>query len=481
MRKKSNTKRNIKNNASQNLPLPEVLHPAHSLKTLQQLFLQYFKSELFTCCLPTKNTRGFYSRLFSPLVTLWYFIFMRLRRQGKLQHVINDVQCGGGDFLSPGDRRLSKIIKSWATSAWSDARKRLPLTIFSQALNHQATQVSTWAKNLRWKDLWVQVIDGTTVRLRPFGDIPDHFPAHRTRRKNSYWCLARVVVSFCAQTALATGCAIGACQVSEQALACQIILQSMSASLYIGDRNFGVYRIIQAVIHAKAHALVRMTEVRARKLAQGRSLTRSGDYDVKWKHSRHDQCLEDIATPEVSGRLIVMPIKHRGYRTQWLFLFTTLTDRERYSAQELVALYYVRWEAELNLRSLKTNMDMDQLEVQSADMAQKEWWAGLLAYNLVRTAMLIAALQSGRCVKSFSFASSRDLLFEWLKEWGRGKASAALWTLLWKGILGTALPKRKRKRPSEPRAKRSNREHFPILYGSRQQARERLASSLKSK
>ena len=55
-------------------------------------------------------------------------------------------------------------------------------------------------------------------------------------------------------------------------------------------------------------------------------------------------------------------------------------------------LYGLRWHIELNLRYLKTQMRLTQLECKSAAMAEKEWVAGLLAYNLIRAAMLCGLL-----------------------------------------------------------------------------------------
>lgn len=52
-----------------------------------------------------------------------------------------------------------------------------------------------------------------------------------------------------------------------------------------------------------------------------------------------------------------------------------------------------RCHIELNLRYLKAQMDLAQLEAKSPDMARKEWLAGLLAYNLILAAQLCAALQ----------------------------------------------------------------------------------------
>src|SRR5208337_2910720 len=152
-----------------------------------------------------------------------------------------------------------------------------------------------------------------------------------------------------------------------------------------GDRNFGVFRIVQVARHVGASVLLRLTERRARKLA-GQSLRAGRVYPVAWSPSRADQQQPGCSSQPVPGRLIVVRVHRKGFRTEVLYLFTNLLDGQQYPVEELVELYGARWHVELNLRYLKTQMELDQLSCKSADMAHKEWYAGLLAYNLIRAA-----------------------------------------------------------------------------------------------
>ena len=75
---------------------------------------------------------------------------------------------------------------------------------------------------------------------------------------------------------------------SEQLLACRMMLRRVvGACLYIGDRNFGVFRIVQTARAVGGQALVRLTECRARRLL-GHALRR-GQSDVLWSATSHDQ------------------------------------------------------------------------------------------------------------------------------------------------------------------------------------------------
>ncbi len=420
--------------------------------------------------LPTLQAKGFYDRLFNPLVTLWYLLFQRLNPDHSLEAALTDARAGGGDRIN---KKLSRQLVSDSTAAYSDARQRLPWEFLAQALLLQGRKIIGLSPTTLWRGLVIALLDGSTVRLRPHGRMAKEFPPNRNQHRRPYWCLMRVVVCFCALSGAALDCAIGSLHVSEQVLACRIILDSIIKCLFIGDRNFGVFRVAQTAREAGQHALLRMTDRRARKLL-GRVLA-VGDHEVHWKPSRHDQLQPACSKEPLKGRLLVVGIQRQGFRSQLLCLFTTLPNTADYPLQELVRLYGLRWHIELNLRYLKAQMDLVQLEAKSPDMARKEWLAGLVAYNLIRAAQLCAALQKGISPLTLSFSSVRRRLEGWLRQFGRTKRQAcARWAITLQQMGRCLLPRRRKPRPSEPRAQRHLRLPYLPLYGSRANARKHL-------
>ena len=421
--------------------------------------------------LPSLKNRGFYERLFTPLVTLWYLIFQRLQSDHTLEAVVADAQAGGADSLC---QRLSHRLLSAATASFSNARQRLPLACLTEVLALQVRRLLDLHLPSCWHGLRLCLLDGSTVRLRPYGDIARYYPPHRNQASTpAYWCLMRVVVGFCARTGAALACVVGGVDLSEQALACQLMLHQIGAAcLFIGDRNFGVFRIVQCARAAGAHTLVRLTDARARKLL-GRAL-RPGDHAVDWSPTRQDQRQPDCSAEPVPGRLLVAHVQPRGFRAQTLYLFTTLLNQADYPLAELVGLYGLRWHIELNLRYLKAQMRLVQLECKSADMAQKEWFAGLLAHNLIRAAMLAAALHRGGSPLALSFSSARRHLEHWLTHLGATGNGQPQWAKMLRLIGQARLPKRPKPRPAEPRAQRHLRQPYPPLIGARQMARQKL-------
>ncbi len=64
-----------------------------------------------------------------------------------------------------------------------------------------------------------------------------------------------------------------------------------------------------------------------------------------------------------------------------------------YTQQDIAALFRRRWQAELNLRSLKTIMQMEHLRCYKPHRVRNEIRAHMLAYNLIRGVMAEAAIE----------------------------------------------------------------------------------------
>src|ERR1035438_10326377 len=127
--------------------------------------------------LPSLAQAHFYDRLFNPVVTLWYLIFQRLQVDSTLQAALADAWAGGADRLRRG---LSRKLRSLATTALSDARQRLPLSFLKEVLGLQADRILGLDPKTQWRGFGLRLMDGTTLRLRPYGDIPKQFPDRKS-------------------------------------------------------------------------------------------------------------------------------------------------------------------------------------------------------------------------------------------------------------------------------------------------------------
>ena len=113
-------------------------------------------------------------------------------------------------------------------------------------------------------------------------------------------------------------------------------------------------------------------------------------------------------------REVRVHVNQRGFRTRSLVIVTTLLSPEEYAADDLADLYRRRWDAELNLRSIKIVLQMDQLRCKTPHRVRNEFWMHLLAYNLIRRVMALAAKQSGRAPWQISFKGALQTVNQFL-------------------------------------------------------------------
>src|SRR5262249_25781175 len=113
------------------------------------------------------------------------------------------------------------------------------------------------------------------------------------------------------------------------------------------------------------------------------------DHRVTWKRpnfitKRFDRETYDALPAEMEVRELRFGVGRRGFRPRSIVLVTTLLDPTEYPVEDLAQLYRERWHCELDLRSLKTTLQMEHLRCRTPAMVEKEVWMHMLAYNLLR-------------------------------------------------------------------------------------------------
>jgi hypothetical protein len=103
-------------------------------------------------------------------------------------------------------------------------------------------------------------------------------------------------------------------------------------------------------------------------------------------------------------------IERPGFRVRCLVIATTLLNADEDTKDDLAFAYRVRWNEELDLRSIKITMQMDLLRCKTPELVRKEIWTHVLAYNLIRTIMAQAARQHGIPPRTVSFKATIQIL-----------------------------------------------------------------------
>ena len=108
-------------------------------------------------------------------------------------------------------------------------------------------------------------------------------------------------------------------------------------------------------------------------------------------------------------RQVSVDARDRNNRAERFKVVTTILDASIGGGQ-IGALYEKRWSGEVDIRSIKSTMKMDVLRCKTPEMVEKEIWAHLLAYNLLRTVMAVAASENDVEPREISFKGAKQAL-----------------------------------------------------------------------
>jgi IS4 transposase len=195
---------------------------------------------------------------------------------------------------------------------------------------------------------------------------------------------------------------------------------------------------------------------------------------LDWK--KYKTLPESIAIREARIR-----VAQPGFRTKSIVVVTTLLDPRQTTKEDLATLYRARWNNELDLRSIKSTMQMRDLRCKTPDLVQKEIWTHILAYNLIRTVMAQAAAKYDILPRSISFKGSLQTLeaFQPLIELRAGR-DAEHRLRLYQYLLDSIATHRVANRPDryEPRVKKQRRNHYGWLTKPRAEIKRNMAKGL---
>src|SRR5207244_8292835 len=138
------------------------------------------------------------------------------------------------------------------------------------------------------------------------------------------------------------------------------------------------------------------------------------DHVVRWAKPTSIRSLDwkaYHALPEsITVREARVRVPQPGFRTRSIVVVTTLLDPQQATKEDLAALYRARWNAELDLRSIKSAMQMRELRGKTPELVRKEVWTHILAYGLIRTVMAQAAARHDVSPRSISFTGAMQTL-----------------------------------------------------------------------
>ena len=427
------------------------------------LFQQLLPVEFVSGALQQAKVRE-NNRVYSSLVVIWLMIWQRLQGEGTLERAVLELLRGlPASFWTLQCKRLTRAATQGGTKlsnhtgAYNQARQDLSLLVVEQCCDHAFEQLMSAALTGAKRRRSAFFLDGTSIRMPHTEELAQTYPPTSNQHGASHWPLIRMLVAHDLYTGLAMrpawGPMNGSQAVSEQGLLEQAIHRLPSEATVVGDANFGVFSVAYAATQQVHPVVLRLTAVRARHLAGG-ALRDGMDQRLVWKPSRDDR----RSHPElpgnacVEGRLIVRQVQpSNGAEAFLLALFTTLPE----SPEEIVELYGQRWNIEVDLRSLKCTLRLEELTCTTSLMVAKEIDLAMLSYNLVRAVMYLTAREAGLDRRAFSFTRVRNVLNAFLPEIAAAtdeRRAQKLLEDLHYYLDRTRLPQRKRRRTAYSRA-----------------------------
>lgn len=335
------------------------------------------------------------------------------------------------------------------------------------------------AENL-WSGRRVRIVDGSSFSMP---DTPENQEAYPQPSAQSPGC-GFPVARFVTLTSWSTGNVLDADEdalsVHERTLFHRLWHRLMPGDVLLSDRGFCSYADLVTLNKRGVDAVMRLVQNRRVDFRKGRRLG-PGDHLVTWpKPAIRPRWLSpeafDALPEEITLREIRFRIHVAGFRSREITVVTTLLDPVAFPKEALAQLYRDRWFVELDLRHLKISMHMDVLRGKSPDIVRKEFWAHLLAYNLLRGLLADAADHKASVARRLSIKGSLQRLSVYVPQFisSAKESQDNQLTQLLRDIRNDPVPDRPDR--VEPRARKRRPKPYPLLTVPRAIAREKIAS-----
>ena len=335
-------------------------------------------------------------RLFPPTETLSMFLAQALNADRSCQKAVNNTAM----------HRLASGLPpcSTHTGAYCRARERLPTPMVRTLARVTGQRVVAHAPRAwHWRNRPVRLVDGTTVTMPDTPANQAAYPQSHNQKPGLGFPLCRMVGLVCLGSGALLNAAVSPYQGKgndEQSLLRSMLDTLARDDVLVGDAFYATYFLLCALRERGIDAVFeqhgsrqRMTDFRrGQRLGQRDHLIVFQKPVIKpgWMtQADYEQAPEVLTVREVRA----------GGKT----LVTTLLCPKQTSKADLKSLYRDRWHVELDLRNIKTTLGMERLSCMHPNMAVKEIWVYLLAYNLIRMMMAEAAQHTHRLPRQLSF------------------------------------------------------------------------------
>lgn len=287
------------------------------------------------------------------------------------------------------------------SAAYCKARKKLPEALLKESMQMVGKELHEKADN-SWKFYGrpVKLIDGSTLSMPDTKANQEAYPQPLTQEKGIGFPLARIVAVICLSTGVVLDMAIGpqkGKKTGEHALLRELRSSFQANDIILGDRYYSSYWVIADCINRGIDVLFEAHASRKIDFKKGVQLGKKDHINI-WEKPAKPEWMDAETYAEFPDNLEV-----REFKTGKKTLVTTLMHKKKFHKKILTELFYMRWNVEVDLRSIKTTMNLEILRCKTPEMIRKELWCGLTGYNIIRAMMAESAKQFKLNPRSLSF------------------------------------------------------------------------------
>lgn len=335
------------------------------------VFQKSLPLEWIETVLKTTNTASVRRRKLPAELVVWLIVGMGLYRDRSINDVVNKL-----DLVL-----TSELGETVAPSAVPQARLRLgqaPLeALFKLTASHWIKQEDN---EDTWHGLQLFAVDGTCFRTPDSPELAEHFGyiKHRKDRHTQYPML-RLCALMSLRSRLIHDVVFGACTKGEITHTKSLNVPKQSLTLF--DRCYlsAELMINWQRAHTDSHWLTPIKSNTQFKIIEEYS---EGDCLIEMNVSAHAR-KKDPSLPETwQARMVI----YQAPKGQIKGFITSLSDNELYTKDELLHVYWERWEIENGYGEIKCQQLENSMMLRSQTITgiYQELWGILIAYNLVR-------------------------------------------------------------------------------------------------
>jgi len=447
--------------AREGLPFAEIL----SAERIERVFAQH--GCLF----------GLYG-IYSVAVMVWSFLSQVLRDgkeascQAAVARVVSHCQ------------QLGVAAPTSDTGDYCRARGKLSEAALHALSCEVAADMEEAAdKTWLWKGrLHPKLIDGFTFTMPATPKNQAQYPQSASQKPGVGLPIARAVAILSLATACVMDLALGRYkgkETGESALLRSLLGSLSPGDIAVADRYYCSFMMIALLRGRGIQTCARKHQLRHSDFRRGQRL---GKYDhlITWTRPARPAWMDEETYAQIPDTLTLREIRYNivepGRRTQTIDIITTLVAADEFTQQDIADLYGFRWNAELDIRSIKASLNLAHVRCKSPEMVHRELWTTILGYNLIRTTAAGAALVHGKQPRQISFTSTcQYVLASWMQLSG-GLILAAQLAHYVGVMLAQIAECEVANRPGrlEPRVLRRRRHGYPLMQKPRAVLRAEL-------